>query len=145
MPPAHGEPHSLCSRYSSSVATRNYIAVISTVNCSASVAKKIAHHFNMSSRLDQYPNVDGIVPVAHSFGCCVEHDGEGLRQLRRTIAGFVTHANFAGAIVIGLGCEANQLKPLLASGNASADAPVVPLVIQDLGWAPQDRSRAVQT
>ena len=115
------------------VATRNYIAVISTVNCSASVAKKIAHHFNMSSRLDEYPNVDGIVPVTHSFGCCVEHDGEGLRQLRRTIAGFVTHANFAGAVIIGLGCEANQLKPLLASGNTAADACVVPLVMQELG------------
>jgi altronate hydrolase len=115
------------------VATRNYIAVISTVNCSATVAKKIAQHFNTSARLDEYPNIDGIVPVTHSFGCCVEHNGEGLKQLRRTIAGFVTHANFAGAVVIGLGCEANQLKPLLEAQNAEADAIVVPLVMQELG------------
>jgi altronate hydrolase len=89
------------------VATRNYIGVICTVNCSATVSKRVAQHFAAPGALDAYPNVDGIVPITHSFGCCIDHNGEGLQQLRRTIGGYVKHANFAGVLVIGLGCEAN--------------------------------------
>ena len=114
------------------VATRNYIAVISTVNCSATVAKKVAAHFSSPSTLSRYGNVDGVVPLTHSFGCCIDHEGEGLQQLRRTISGFLTHANFAGAVVIGLGCEANQLRPLL-EGRPRHGQPIVPLVMQELG------------
>lgn len=114
------------------VATRNYIAVISTVNCSATVAKKVASHFSTTSILSKYSNVDGVVPLTHSFGCCIDHEGEGLQQLRRTISGFITHANFAGAVVIGLGCEANQLRPLL-EGQSRHGQHVVPLVMQELG------------
>jgi altronate hydrolase len=69
------------------VATRNYIGVISTVNCSATVTKMVVKHFAQSGALDAYPNVDGIVPITHSFGCCIDHDGEGIRQLRRTLGG----------------------------------------------------------
>jgi altronate hydrolase len=114
------------------VATRNYIAVVSTVNCSATVAKKVASHFGTTSTLSSYSNVDGVVPLTHSFGCCIDHEGEGLQQLRRTISGFITHANFAGAVVIGLGCEANQLRPLL-EGQSRHGQHVVPLVMQELG------------
>ncbi len=68
--------------------------------------------------LDAYPNVDGVVPVTHSFGCCIDHNGEGVNQLRRTLGGYVKHANFAGVVVIGLGCEANQMGAMfLAQGN----------------------------
>lgn len=116
------------------VATRNYIAVISTVNCSASVVKKVAQYFNTSIILDKYPNVNGIVPITHSFGCCIDHNGEGLQQLRRTIAGFVAHANFAGVVLIGLGCEANQLKPLFESNRIEPNTRLlVPLIMQELG------------
>ena len=114
------------------VATRNYIAVISTVNCSATVAKRVALHFNAPSALDKYRNVDGVVPLTHSFGCCIDHHGEGLQQLRRTISGFVEHANFAGVVLIGLGCEANQLRPLL-EGRGRHGQHVVPLIMQELG------------
>lgn len=77
------------------------------MNCSATVSKKVAQYFNSSSVLNDYPNVDGIVPLTHSFGCCIDHNGEGLKQLRRTISGYMTHANFAGVVLIGLGCESN--------------------------------------
>ncbi|WP_110947509.1 UxaA family hydrolase [Pseudomonas bohemica] len=126
------------------VATRNYIAVISTVNCSATVSKKVAQYFNNSSVLNDYPNVDGIVPLTHSFGCCIDHNGEGLKQLRRTIAGFMTHANFAGVVLIGLGCESNQLKPLFASEGVEPDARLVPLIMQELGGTQNTIDAAIE-
>ncbi len=115
------------------VATRNYIGVVSTVNCSATVTKRVAEHFQRPGALDAWPNVDGIVPITHSFGCCIDHHGEGIEQLRRTIGGYVRHANFAGVVVIGLGCEANQLDALFVAQAIQARDTCVPLVIQELG------------
>ncbi|MEA3117294.1 MAG: altronate hydrolase [Paraburkholderia sp.] len=115
------------------VATRNYIGVISTVNCSATVTKLVAQHFSAPGKLDAYPNVDGIVPLTHSFGCCIDHHGEGVQQLRRTIGGFIRHPNFAGVLVIGLGCEANQMGALFIAEGVEPGATMVPLVIQEQG------------
>ncbi len=115
------------------VATRNYIGVVSTVNCSATVSKRVAQHFAAPGALDAYPNVDGIVPITHSFGCCIDHNGEGIQQLRRTIGGYVKHANFAGVLVIGLGCEANQMGALFVAENVESGPMIVPLVMQELG------------
>jgi len=115
------------------VATRNYIGVISTVNCSATVSKKVAQHFAAPGRLDAYPNVDGVVPLVHSFGCCIDHNGEGIQQLRRTIGGYAKHANFAGVLVIGLGCEANQMGAMFMTGGIETGPMMVPLVMQELG------------
>jgi altronate hydrolase len=126
------------------VATRNYIGVISTVNCSATVTKMVVKHFAQSGALDAYPNVDGIVPITHSFGCCIDHDGEGIRQLRRTLGGYVRHANFAGVVVIGLGCEANQMAAMLVAGGVEANAMLVPLVMQDLGGTQRTVEAAIR-
>ncbi|HTK02870.1 MAG TPA: altronate dehydratase family protein [Bordetella sp.] len=115
------------------VATRNYIGVLSTVNCSATVSKRVAQHFAMPGRLDAYPNVDGVVPLTHSFGCCIDHNGEGIQQLRRTIGGFAKHTNFAGMLVIGLGCEANQMGAMFMTGGIEPGPMMVPLVMQELG------------
>jgi altronate hydrolase len=115
------------------VATRNYIGVVSTVNCSATVSKRVAQHFAVPGALDNYPNVDGVVPITHSFGCCIDHNGEGIQQLRRTIGGYVKHANFAGVLVIGLGCEANQMGALFVAENVESGPMIVPLVMQELG------------
>jgi altronate hydrolase len=115
------------------VATRNYIGVVSTVNCSATVSKRVAQYFAAPGALDAYPNVDGIVPITHSFGCCIDHNGEGIQQLRRTIGGYVKHANFAGVLVIGLGCEANQMGALFVAENVESGPMIVPLVMQELG------------
>ncbi len=115
------------------VATRNYIGVISTVNCSATVAKLVAQHFAAPGALDAWPNVDGVVPLTHGFGCCIDHHGEGIAQLRRAIAGHIRHANFAGVLVFGLGCEANQLGALLMT-EGMAPAPMLrTLVMQEQG------------
>ncbi|MDM0071683.1 altronate dehydratase family protein [Variovorax sp. J31P207] len=115
------------------VATRNYIGVVSTVNCSATVTKLVVEHFSKSDALKDYPFVDGVVPITHSFGCCIEHNGTGVQQLRRTLGGFVKHANFAGVVVIGLGCEANQMGAMFMSEGIETGKLIAPLVIQEKG------------
>jgi altronate hydrolase len=115
------------------VATRNYIGVISTVNCSATVTKLVTQHFSAPGALDAYPNVDGIVPITHSFGCCIDHNGEGIQQLRRTIGGYAKHPNFAGVLIIGLGCEANQMGAMFVAEGVQPGPLMVPLVMQEQG------------
>ncbi|MGE0800411.1 MAG: UxaA family hydrolase [Lautropia sp.] len=114
------------------VATRNYIGVISTVNCSASVSKYVAAHFT-PERLAAFPNVDGVVPITHSVGCGMDSNGKGMDVLRRTIAGYVRHPNFAGVVIIGLGCEANQMDALFQAQGLDENALLKPLVIQSSG------------
>lgn len=89
------------------VGTRNYIAIVSTVNCSATSSKFIAQQFDQSI-LDQFPNVDGVIPLVHKGGCAMEFGGPDHRQLARTLAGFARHPNIAGYLIVGLGCETSQ-------------------------------------
>jgi altronate hydrolase len=88
--------------------TRNYLAIISTVNCSASTSKYIAERFKAADLLRKYPNVDGVVPITHKHGCAMQYDGPDHNQLDRTLAGFAKHPNVAGYILVGLGCETGQ-------------------------------------
>ena len=94
------------------VGTRNYIAVIASVNCSATVTRAIANHFT-AERLAAYPNIDGVLALPHPMGCGINVNGEGMQILRRTLAGYAGHPNFAGVLLVGLGCEQNQIGPLL--------------------------------
>lgn len=94
------------------VATRNYIGILSSVNCSATVVRAIADFFsrrNNAQALHGFPNIDGVVALTHGTGCGMDHSGLGMKLLRRTLAGYATHVNFAGVLVVGLGCETNQL------------------------------------
>ena len=102
-----GRPHHL--RYG----TRNYIAVISTVNCSAATSKYVAEKVRASGVLDKYPNVDGVVPIIHKHGCAMAYDGVDHKQLDRTLAGFARHPNVGAYILIGLGCETGQAMHLV--------------------------------
>ncbi len=90
------------------VGTRNKIAVLSTVTCSASVVQKIAHYFT-PERLAPYPNVDGVIAVTHHTGCCTPVAEELADNLRRTLENTARNPNVAGFIFVGLGCEENQL------------------------------------
>lgn len=90
------------------IGTRNYIGVFITVNCSATVARRIANYFD-AERLADFPNVDGVVPFVHEQGCGMEMTGEPMDLLRRTLAGYIRHPNLAGALVCSLGCERNNL------------------------------------
>ena len=99
------------------VATRNYIGVLTSVNCSATAARAIADHFRRDIRpeaLADYPNVDGVVALTHGMGCATASDGEELQVLRRTLGGYARHANFYAVLVVGLGCETNQIQGLVA-------------------------------
>ena len=89
--------------------TRNYIGVLTSVNCSASVAKFIAEAFNKSDLLEDYPEIDGVVPFVHGTGCGMAAYGEGFDLLRRTQWGYATHPNLGGALMVGLGCEVFQI------------------------------------
>jgi len=99
------------------VATRNYIGILTSVNCSAHTAELIAEQFRRNpitgaDPLAQWPNVDGVVALTHKTGCGMT-EGEPLRLLRRTLAGYARHVNFSHIVVIGLGCEVNQIGGLL--------------------------------
>ncbi len=115
------------------VATRNYLGIISTVNCSATVSQAVANHFSKPGALDGFPHVDGVVALTHSSGCGMDSTGEGIDVLRRTIAGYATHANFAGVLLIGLGCEANQMSALLIAQGLEEGGLLHTMNIQDIG------------
>ena len=114
------------------VATRNYIGILTSVNCSATVARHIADQFR-GSALDPWPNVDGVVALTHKTGCGMASEGEAMDILRRTIGGYARHSNFAGVLVIGLGCEANQVDRLLEAQGLTPSDILRDLVIQDEG------------
>ncbi len=114
------------------VATRNYLGILSTVNCSATVARGIADHFTRE-RLSAYPNVDGVVALTHGSGCGMDTHGEGMQLLRRTLGGYARHANFAGVLMIGLGCEANQISALLGAESLDEGPLLRTFSIQDTG------------
>jgi altronate hydrolase len=113
------------------VATRNYIGILTSVNCSATVARMIARHFE--NRLDDYPNVDGVVALTHKTGCGMASEGEATDLLRRTIAGYARHANFFSTQLVGLGCEANQIGSLLSAQQLEQGAQLIAFTIQDTG------------
>jgi altronate hydrolase len=89
--------------------TRNYIGILTSVNCSASVAKFIAEEVNRSGILDDYPEIDGAVAFVHGSGCGMAAYGEGWDLLRRTQWGYATHPNLGAALMVGLGCEVFQI------------------------------------
>jgi len=93
------------------VGTRNYIGILTSVNCSAHVAKMAAR--KAEALLEGYPNVDGVVALTHGLGCGMAAEGDGMDVLRRTIAGYAVHANFGGILIMGLGCETNQIGGLM--------------------------------
>jgi altronate hydrolase len=128
------------------VATRNYIGVLTSVNCSATVARAIADQFRRDIRpeaLADFPNVDGIVALTHGMGCATASDGEELRVLRRTLGGYARHPNFAAVLVVGLGCETNQIQGLIAQEGLQEGARLVTFSIQDSGGTAQTVARGV--
>jgi altronate hydrolase len=116
------------------VGTRNYIGVISTVNCSAHTTREIAHYFT-PEKLAAYPNVDGVIALAHLSGCAVQIGGADYVLLQRTLAGMAQHANIGAYIIIGLGCEANQVADLMANYSLNGHGDLTPpnLTIQGEG------------
>ncbi|MBI2769677.1 MAG: altronate dehydratase [Burkholderiales bacterium] len=118
------------------VATRNYIGILSSVNCSATAARAIADHFSRTTNpaaLRDFPMVDGVVALTHGTGCGMDTEGMGMQILERTLAGYATHANFWGVLVVGLGCEANQINAWLAHSSLREGDTLKVFNIQDTG------------
>ena len=123
------------------MATRNYVGILTSVNCSAHVADLIADAFRRHpilglDPLAAYPNVDGVVALTHKTGCGMAM-GEPLRLLRRTLAGYARHVNFSHIVMIGLGCEVNQIGAFLEE-QGLADR-IRSMNIQTPGRHPEDR------
>lgn len=129
--------------------TRNYVGIISTVNCSATAAKYVAAELAAMDLAD-YPNIDGIVPFVHKAGCAISYGGPDHRQLARTMAGFARHPNIGAYLVLGLGCETSQASFLvdehdLVQLEIPGQSGVAPLTlnIQDQGGIRRTVDRAV--
>jgi altronate dehydratase len=119
--------------------TRNYIAVISNVNCSASVASYIAKRFDPQALAD-YPNVDGVVAFTHGWGCGMKYDGQIHQMLARVLGGIAKHPNIGGYLIVGLGCEQSTIGYLLDKhqlvqirGNETTPSGPPVLSMQDMG------------
>lgn len=107
-------------RQNGKVGTRNYLGILTSVNCAGSVARFIEEAANKTDFLKDYPNIDGIVPIVHSTGCGMSGQGEGYQTLHRTLTGYANNPNFGGILLVGLGCEVLQVSSLVDSQEPSA-------------------------
>lgn len=141
-------------RPSGKVGTRNYLAIISNVNCSASVARMIANRFDEQT-LAAFPNVDGVISFRHEGGCAMAWDGVRHRMLSRVLGGIARHPNIGGYLLVGLGCEQGTLDHLVKSQNlhqlrnpgsdSAADVNDLPVLsIQSVGGTRQTVERGVE-
>jgi len=129
------------------VATRNYIGILTSVNCSATVARAIADHFRRDlhpEALAAHPNIDGVVALTHGGGCATASDGEPLRLLRRTLGGYARHANFGALMMIGLGCETNQISGLMEQEGLRISQRLQTFSIQDTGGTSKTVARGIE-
>lgn len=115
------------------VATRNYVGVLTTVNCSATVARQVARRTEDAIAALHPDGVDGVVALTHGTGCGMADVGEGWDLLRRTLQGYARHPNIGALVVIGLGCEVNSVTGLIDSIGAAATVPIEHFTIQDVG------------
>jgi altronate hydrolase len=115
------------------VGTRNYVAIICSVNCSATAAKLIVDRFR-GPIMEQYPGIDGVVALTHTLGCGTAGAGNyGFDVFRRTLTGYANHPNIVGVLALGLGCEVNQINDLIRGWEMPPDRPLSWMTIQELG------------
>ncbi|GLQ80766.1 D-galactarate dehydratase [Mesorhizobium huakuii] len=119
-------------RTSGLVGTRNYIGIITSVNCSATVARAVAEHFKTNG-FGEFTNVDGVVALTHGTGCAIPTNTEGYQYLRRTLSGYARNPNFAAILMIGLGCETNQISHLVEAFDLKEGPMLRTMTIQQLG------------
>ena len=113
--------------------TRNYLGILTSVNCSATVAKFMAQEINRSGILDDYPTIDGVVPFVHGTGCAMDLKGEGFDVLRRTQWGYTSSPNLGGALLVGLGCEAFQIGRMKEAYGIEDGDTFQTMTIQEIG------------
>ena len=119
-------------RASGRVGTRNYIAVLTSVNCSATAARRIADYFT-DDKLAAYPNVDGVVAFVHGTGCGMAGSGDGFEALQRVMWGYARNPNVGGVLMAGLGCEMNQIDWLVEAYGLKTGPLFQSMNIQNVG------------
>ena len=124
--------------------TRNYIAVLTSVNCSATAARFIADEINRSGMLDDYPNIDGVISLVHGTGCAIDTRGEAYDLLKRTQWGYATNPNIGGVLMVGLGCEAFQIPRWMQSYGVTEQTTFRTLTIQEVGGTRKTVEAGVQ-
>jgi altronate hydrolase len=102
------------------VGTRNYVAVISAVNCSASTSRAVAERFRDPVWRERFPNVDGVFAITHKGGCGIPTRGDDHLRLERVLAGFANHPNVAACVLVGLGCEVSQAREIVEIHDLTA-------------------------
>jgi altronate hydrolase/galactarate dehydratase len=127
------------------VGTRNYIGILTSVNCSGSVAKFVAEEAEKSGLLKRYKNVDGVVPIVHGSGCGMANSGEGYDLLFRTLSGYARNPNFAAILLIGLGCEVMQITDLVGKNRLQNEESFRYMTIQSEGGTSKTIERGMST
>lgn len=130
------------------IATRNYLAILSSVNCSATVSRHIADAFRRhpvtgEGLLADYPNIDGVVALTHRTGCGQAYVGEGIDVLRRTMGGYARHPNFAATFIVGLGCETNQVSDIISTQRLKMAKTMQGFTIQEMGGSRKTIERGI--
>ncbi len=125
------------------VGTRNYLGILTSVNCSGSVARFIAEAVEREGWLADFPNVDGVVPIVHGSGCGMSGSDEGYATLYRTLQGWARNPNFGGILLVGLGCEVMQVPDLIGQGRMRADGNFRYMTIQGTGGTRATIARGV--
>ncbi|MEO6300895.1 MAG: altronate dehydratase family protein [Paracoccaceae bacterium] len=131
-------------RADGSVGTRNYLGVLTSVNCSGSVARFIAEACEKSDWLKDFPNVDGVVPIVHGTGCGMSGKDEGYDTLFRTLKGYARNPNFGGILLVGLGCEVMQIPDLIGAGRMRKDGNFRYMTIQQTGGTRKTINRGIE-
>ncbi len=120
-------------RANGQVGTRNYIGILTSVNCSTTVAGFIAREVERSGILEQYPNVDGIVALKQANGCVIDYRGVIFDILKKTTWGYATNPNMGGVIMVGLGCEGFQIPKLKEAYGVTENETFRTMTIQEVG------------
>lgn len=131
-------------RANGTVGTRNYIVLLSTVNCSSTVCRAVAEHFKHNGALAAFPNVDGVLALTHGVGCAVDPNGLGIDVLQRTLIGAAFNPNVAATVVIGLGCETNQAQFMLKRYAISQSNTLKSFSIQEAGGTRKSIAKAIE-
>ena len=126
-----------------SVGTRNYLGILTSVNCSGSVARFIAEAAEKDPVLSAIPGIDGIVPIVHQTGCGMSGTNEGYQTLMRTLKGYARNPNFGGILLVGLGCEVMQVPDLVGQGRLRPDGNFRYMTIQGEGGTRATIDRAL--
>jgi altronate hydrolase len=120
-------------RKNGKVGTRNYIGIMTSVNCSATVATFIAQEINRSGILKDYPNIDGVVALTQDNGCVIDYRGVIFDTFKRTAWGYATNPNMGGVMMVGLGCEGFQIPRFKEAYNVEEGETFRTMTIQETG------------